>query len=385
MVNELAGVTLDDFPNRTDWDCIIIGAGPTGSSAAIQLARKGYRVLLIDKKRFPRTKVCGGCLSGKAVAAIKQLELTQVLDGAIPLDKFVLAAGGRQVSLHSHGGVGISRNQLDMRLIDQALQAGVTFLPESRATLGELKANARTVNVTRQGKQDYLNAQVVLVCTGLANPDQQQTVPLVQRIDEHSRIGLTTIVESNCPIERGTILMSVDASGYLGIARLEDGRVNLSACVRQSAVSGDGSPAEYAASHLRAMGWQSIPEIFDSQWMGTPKLTRQLKIPAGRRVFALGDAAKYLEPFTGEGIGWAIESAMALRPIVECAIDGWDDSFISLWDRRLSRLLKRRQRTCYAMKFFAGRSKLVGMTIPVLKRLPSLSKPVMNAIHGTQQ
>ena len=58
---------------KAEFDVAIIGAGPAGSAAAIELARAGRRTLLIEKKRFPREKVCGGCLSGPATARLRQL------------------------------------------------------------------------------------------------------------------------------------------------------------------------------------------------------------------------------------------------------------------------------------------------------------------------
>ena len=376
---------LDGLPVQTNWDCIIIGAGPAGSTAAIQIGRKGYRTLLIDKKRFPRSKVCGGCLSGKAVALLNRLQLSNVLEGAIPLDRFVLGVDGRQVSLNSKGGVAISRELLDRRLAAEAMRCGVTFLQGTKATLGGIEEDNRIVHVNKHGNEKQLNAKVVLVCTGLSNPDSQQAVPLIQRVNESSKIGLTSIVSSDIEIPDGTICMSVDANGYLGITRLEDGRINFSACVNQCAIQGENSPATFATRLIKNLGLKPVPELFERKWLGTSKLTRHLTVPAGHRVFVLGDAASYIEPFTGEGIGWAVESSITLQHLIDPAIRNWDHSLALNWDRELSRLLKNRQRTCHAMKFFAGNPKLVSLAIPVLRRVPILSKPIMNAIHGKQQ
>lgn len=55
----------------TDWDAIVIGAGPAEAAAARQIALNGHRVLRLDKKRFPRRKMCGACLNHSAVALAK--------------------------------------------------------------------------------------------------------------------------------------------------------------------------------------------------------------------------------------------------------------------------------------------------------------------------
>ena len=65
------------------WDALVIGAGPAGSVAARELARRGCRVLLVDKATFPRPKVCGCCVNGAAIRALERLGLGHVLDGAI--------------------------------------------------------------------------------------------------------------------------------------------------------------------------------------------------------------------------------------------------------------------------------------------------------------
>ena len=57
------------------WDAIVIGAGPAGAFTALQLARAGARTLLVDRKPFPRAKVCGGCVNARAVAILERAGL----------------------------------------------------------------------------------------------------------------------------------------------------------------------------------------------------------------------------------------------------------------------------------------------------------------------
>ena len=92
--------------------------------------------------------------------------------------------------------------------------------------------------------------------------------------------------------------------------------------------------------------WPRIAGIAELPWRGTPALTRQAKKVAGERWFAVGDAAGYVEPFTGEGMAWAIASAAALAPTAIRAIDHWEMPLVREWERVYHRLLHKRQRVC---------------------------------------
>ena len=60
---------------NTEYDIIIVGAGPSGSTAALYAKRHGLKTLLLDKQKFPRDKICGDALSGKSVGILRDLEL----------------------------------------------------------------------------------------------------------------------------------------------------------------------------------------------------------------------------------------------------------------------------------------------------------------------
>src|SRR5438093_13336967 len=103
-----------------DWDAIVIGAGPAGSVAARQIALAGRRVLLLDKKSFPRRKVCGACLNQSSVAALERIGLGAALRNlhAPELNRFELRvrAGSRRLSVSLPSGVAVSRATLDALL-----------------------------------------------------------------------------------------------------------------------------------------------------------------------------------------------------------------------------------------------------------------------------
>ncbi|MCE2790901.1 MAG: FAD-dependent oxidoreductase, partial [Blastopirellula sp.] len=86
VVTPAATLSIGEAANRA-WDIGIVGAGVAGASLAIRLARRGLSVLLVEAQRFPREKVCGGCLNQRALDLLRELGLLDqcTLAGAVPL------------------------------------------------------------------------------------------------------------------------------------------------------------------------------------------------------------------------------------------------------------------------------------------------------------
>ena len=129
---------------QTEWDVVVVGAGPAGSMAARSTAKLGLRVLLIDRARFPRSKVCGCCVNRAAMGLLHPHERDFIESEAVSLQSYVLASGGQVARVPLSGGIAISRDRLDSHLIVAAIQSGAQFLDatqvlhESRESKGWL-------------------------------------------------------------------------------------------------------------------------------------------------------------------------------------------------------------------------------------------------------
>lgn len=336
------------------WDCIVIGAGPAGALAAYGLASKGLSVLIVDKARFPRPKVCGCCLNHRALSALRRAGLGDFVDRlpGNPLTGIHIAADGKKLSLPLPGGWAVSRDHLDSALLRTAVDAGAVFCSGTAGRILEVTEGRRAVELTKDGDRQTEFAGVVLMATGLAGADESRPE------SAGSRFGAGTLLnEAPDFYLPGLIYMACAEEGYAGLVRIEGGRVNLAAALDPGRKRGNSLlVGKVVGQILDKAGLPVPPGLEDAAWKGTPFLTREAESLAGERYFVLGDAAGYSEPFTGEGMGWAFDSAVYLADLVPRALRDWNIRYAKTWEswyknkilpyRRLSlwisRLLRKR-------------------------------------------
>ncbi len=347
---------------REQWDVVVIGAGPAGSVTAREMARLGARVLLLDRATFPRAKVCGCCLNQATLATLAAIDLEHIVEacGAVPLSRVSLAAGRANATLPLPGGVALSREALDAALIEAAVKAGVEFRP---GTLVKWPAEVPPGKIT-------------ILANGLAGN--------ASPVAPGSRIGAGVVVpDSLAPgfFQPGTIYMATGRGGYVGLVRLEDNRLDIAAAFDATFVKAAGGPGTAAAAILHEAHWPNIPRIESLSWKGTPALTRKPTAIAGPGWFAVGDAAGYVEPFTGEGMAWAIASAAALAPLAVRAVAGWDDRFITDWARTHDRIVGPRQRICRLVARGLRSPFVTRSVIRLASAVPMLSRSFIGALN----
>jgi len=355
-----------------EWDVVVVGAGVAGAMAALHLAREKLRVLLVEKSRWPREKVCGGCLNAAALHALAEAGIAWK-DGR-GYTRMRLACGGRAAELPLSPGWAISRKRLDAILVEHAIRAGAHFMPHTRAVLGETTQHGREVRLRTPSTQFAVSARVVLDCSGLAGrllPDSEwQVAP-------RARIGVgATMRDAPAWYKAGVIHMACAADGYVGLVRTENGIVQIAAALDPEWCSDAGGPARAIAQILGSAGFPVFDALHDVHWHGTPHLTRARRALGAERVLILGDAAGYVEPFTGEGMAWAIADAAAATALVREAVACWDDSQVARWSALHARNVRARQHVCRGVSKILRRPRLLGAALPVMDALPALVAPL---------
>ncbi|MDX9975767.1 MAG: FAD-dependent oxidoreductase, partial [FCB group bacterium] len=278
------------------WDAVVVGAGPAGALAARELARRGRSVLLVDKARFPRYKVCGCCLNARALSALDAVGLGGLAGrlGGIPLHTVLVGRCGHRIGVRLPGGMAVSREAFDAALVDAAREAGVTVLTETTGFAGSPDTDSRNVQLRRRDAVLETTTRLVIAADGLGGRllrEQGFDSPA----QEESRVGAGVVAEAAPDTyEPGIIHMACGAGGYVGLVRIEDGRLNIAAAFALGFMKGAGGMGPAAAAVLESAGFPSVPDLNALSWRGTPALTRRATLVSAPRGCVLGDAAGYV-------------------------------------------------------------------------------------------
>jgi menaquinone-9 beta-reductase len=290
--------------SASQYELVVIGGGPAGTTAAIVAGRKGRRVLLLERGRFPRHKVCGEFVSAESLALLWSLldsRYLSLLRDAIQIPDARLFLDGRTLSTAvDPPAASIARVDLDLALWESAVRAGVDARQQVIAhsitgtgpfrvatSAGEFESRA-VINAS--GRWSNLNA--------LSNAEQPERW-----------IGLKAHFAE--PFPNQFVDLYFFEGGYCGVQPVEvndahsaNGRVNACAMVRVDVASTLTDVfARHDSLRERSLRWQQL-----SDPVSTSPLIFRKPQPERDSILMVGDAAGFVDPFVGDGISLAIRS-----------------------------------------------------------------------------
>jgi geranylgeranyl reductase family protein len=282
------------------WDAIVVGAGPAGSVCAATLACAGRRVLLLDRATFPRDKVCGDCLNPAVWPVFDRLglrERVRALPHTVVREIAYRGIGGSELRfpMPHEEEIVVKRRDLDQLLARRAVECGSEF----REGFSVTRVKAAWAVETDHGT---FRAPLLIAADG-----RNSTIArLTGRMPAASRERLA--IQRHCarPTWHGdSVRMLFYPGGYGGTARVGAEEINLCLVANPENLE-----------HVRARAEQ---EFGKGEWRTITPLSRADATDlANDGLFLVGDAARVVEPFTGEGIYYAMRSGeLAAEAILE--------------------------------------------------------------------
>lgn len=338
-------------------DVAIVGAGPAGSTAGIALARAGRSVLMIEKQRFPRTKVCGGCLSGSTVLALKALLGPDRRPPGVDGSRITVILGNHRSTCYPVGQTWMSpRAQLDACLCDTASVAG------AHVRYGEPASFARgNAGWDVLVGQDRIQAATILIASGLGGLSRQ--IGIRGRSISGPMLAQQWVQPAESPLpSMGGLELHWLRGGYVGLATPEAGCCVVALAAKAATVAGHSPFEVLRRLNPRASIWDMLPSDAPRRFgaKGTAGFPWIPERPGVANVLLIGDASGYPEPFSGAGIGQAIDSAQCAARAI---LDGGD------LQKKYAALMRPHYR-----RFWRSR-RISSVLNQVVKILPSLAAP----------
>jgi len=277
-----------------DARAIVVGAGPAGSAAAFALAKAGVETLLLEKRAFPRDKLCGGFLAGRTLGLLRELH------GEIPAallhhagERFVVHHAGERVVERELGGpmAFVQRAEFDEWLARRAVAAGARL--EELAEAVGFEGDGEGVTLTLKNGSTRRAAWVVAADGALSR--------LRRQVEPGHRFGQTAL-EVHVPAERDDpprLDFGLFPWGYAW----DFPKRGLRSVGLGGLAARTGDQKALLADYLVRLGLPATARV-----AGWPLPDRPMwRRARGRTLFA-GDAAGLCEPISGEGIYYALRS-----------------------------------------------------------------------------
>ena len=390
-----------------NYDVIIAGGGPAGSSAAIHLASRGARVLLAEQKKFPRPKLCGEFISPECTTHFERLGVAEGMRASGPssLSETVFySESGAKVAVPSDwfsaGGValGLSRAEMDEKLLRRAAQVGVEVLEDASVVSITLEGGRVTgVNLKRNARVGSFQAPLTIDATGRSRILARMVERDRGKKSQTRRRPMVAFKAhfTNARVAPQACEIYFYPGGYGGLSSIENGMSNLCFIVNSRDARALQSDPDRVVREVVRRNLRAALTLADAhretEWLAVSLegFGRHSPAPVSG-LLAIGDAASFIDPFTGSGMLMALESgelaANAIEPHVS-ALHQSDtiDRIAAAYRGAYHKHFNSRLRLCSVIRRAAFIPGLAGVAIRVFSVSDGFRRQFARATRSSHQ
>jgi menaquinone-9 beta-reductase len=314
------------------YDVIVAGAGPAGALAATILARRGARVLVVDRAKFPRPKLCGDTLNPGALRQLTpHVPLSLLESRSLPLEGMVLTGPHVEVrGTYPQGqqGRAVSRNVFDALLLDQAIAAGADVQEKVSVQaphVDERRGRVAGVVIKRaSGARQIYEARVAIGADGRESRLARAT-GLARHPARPRRWAIGGYFEGVEGVtSRGE--MHVRPGYYVGLAPLPDELTNVCLVITHDGREGGWSNPGAMLQNYVSGDPRLRPRFTRARLVAPPQVLGPMAVevsaPGIPGMLLAGDAAGFIDPITGDGLRFALGGAVMAAEVADELLAG---------------------------------------------------------------
>lgn len=328
---------------RTEFDAIIVGAGPAGATAAILLARGGWSVALVEKQRFPRRKVCGECIAASNLPLLNALGIGAAFQAACGPDlrQVALMRGTRTIvadlpanadTKHPWGRA-VAREALDTLLVEQARIAGATVLQPWSVKRIDGSVGAWQCDVRAGDCADTLNLRAPVLIDAHGSWETLATPSAPPRLAHRGSDLLAFKANFRAAkLTRGLLPVLLFNGGYGGMVTAGGDVTTVAGCIRRDQLEAlrAARPGLSAGDTFEAMLRRECAgvrhalrtAVREGPWLAAGPLAPGIRVGVNDHIFRIGNAAGEAHPIIGEGMSMALQSAWLLCKTLLAPVPG---------------------------------------------------------------
>ncbi|MBI5543357.1 MAG: geranylgeranyl reductase family protein [Deltaproteobacteria bacterium] len=368
-----------------DADCIVVGAGPAGCSAAFCLARAGVNVLLLERADgFPRNKVCG---DGLTPASVRELEALGIVGPSSGTANWVqggvlFSPSGTSVDMVGSRACVMRRSQLDAALFRKVVDAGVRVQLATSVRAVTMDGGAAVVTTAR----DPLRCELVVLATG-----SRSSLPILHKIQRPPPADAVARRAYFSKVRwRPDRLLFCYARellpAYGWLFPLGNGVANIGV----GSFLGESSASNLAPAFQHFQSWLKREGILDEACEpadeGTDLLRTGMRGNAlvAERLLAVGDAAAAIDPLSGEGVSQALRSGRLAAETATRALKSGELSAQGLGEyrRAMHATYGRRARQARWARRLLRSSRLIDVLVGAARERPDVANLVYEMLLG---